>query len=1340
MGKNTYKKQALTTLAVCAMLYMFFVQSRIVMRPTGLDLAPMEVAYGYSNVTFGGTVYWDEGTTPVGSGTGVAIYINGSAASTTTTGANGTYSFTGLTIDPDDVVSVFVDGENEDGMLVAKFNEAELSDTSVTGMDIYEDRLLLRTSTTDLGITTTDLNTADGNASDADITAVYTIANSDVHLGNNKELLIYDSTTHVASGDIFTHDLDVRGTLTMGSGDITASGSFVVGSAGTITISGDTILTSIASNETFKTRTSSLGNVYIDNGLYAYFRFDEGSGLNASGATLNTSTGGSLMNGASWITTHSGTTLFYNPHSIDLDGTDDYISYGDAFDMTTSVNRTYATWVKRNSSTTDDVIFSKKSTVGSGNIGYELYIDDSSDQLIFEVADGSNTYSITSDSTITDTSWHHIGVTWNPVNTDDSNIFIDGSIDVSAKTGSLNPASANYTNALSFIIGSDANETDPFHGSIDDFRIYSRTMTGAEMSVLSAGNASTGLGKYTLTSDLDVNGDLGIYGGTLDVGSDYSITVSGDLSIYGTLSTNSGTVTLDGTSSQNLRGSTAFNALAATSTVTKTLTFESNTQQTVSGALTLNGAVNNHLSLRASYTGNSAMLIVEDSGATLLKHLNVKDNNASSGATLVCTEGCVDSLNNTNWVFDGDCQDGVVNTGEQCDDGNSDNTDSCPNDCQYAVCGDNVIEGGEQCEPPDSGQCLSNCLLRSAGGGGGKTFSAASSTSVKFSTKAPPEGCGNSIIQTDLEEECDDGLRNNGNGTCSYDCKILFCGDGKISSHIGEGCEPTVLSTENGVTEYEVVTCGETCSLPVISAQNTIIGGCQRQILPACIASSESSIAPEVENASCGNGVVEGGEECDEGGVCEGGTFTGSIWTNSASAETCRSGGGTPKPRSGDGCSDTCHTEFCGDGMIQVAGQDQKDGTADDEQCDNGSVCSNDAEKVCRTDSECGTGNTCEYDSIKNTGCSDSCKNVQGNPFTPVSTSSEAPEICGNGLVESLEQCDDGNTNNNDSCSNICTKNITEQAASTKAECGNAIVDFDEQCDNGDKNSDVIPDACRTNCTIAQCSDHVVDSHEQCDNGEGNSDYTSDTCRTNCRLPRCGDGVVDSGEQCDGSLHCTTQCTKIEQAEVCGNGVKEKSEQCDDGNILNGDGCNFICSIEDNKKTSAQSLVLDGDVVVVNPTEYANVLKFTGNNPCSILTIKGKNIKASLIREAAVRQRIPVVKNIDLAHAIYDNVDMGQQIAGDLCVTINTIKKNMKQVYQEPTQPSAPQQNNIPVVIQQPLPTIPTTQNYGFYNMAPIAQVIQGTAPAGDTGPATATLLISGIAGGVGWVRRRKRR
>ena len=426
--------------------------------------------------------------------------------------------------------------------------------------------------------------------------------------------------------------------------------------------------------------------------------------------------------------------------------------------------------------------------------------------------------------------------------------------------------------------------------------------------------------------------------------------------------------------------------------------------------------------------------------------------------------------------------------------------------------------------------------------------------------------------------------------------------------------------------------------------------------------------------------------------------------------------------------------------MIQVAGQDQKDGTGDDEQCDNGSVCSNDPEKLCRTDSECGIGNTCEYDVAKNYGCSDSCKNVQSNPFITDDTDTPT-ESCGNGIVESLEECDDGNSNNDDTCSNSCTRNNETETPTATAECGNGIVDFDEQCDNGDENSDVIPDACRTNCTFAQCSDHVIDSHEQCDNGEGNSDFISDSCRTNCRLPRCGDGVVDSGEECDGSLYCTASCTKKAQDPVCGNGIQEAKEQCDDGNSTNGDGCDSTCHTEVQKKAAAQSLVLDGDIVVVNPTEYANVLKFTGNDPCSILTIKGKDIKASLIREAAVRQKIPVVKNIDLAHAIYDHVNMGQQIGGDLCVTINTIKKNMKKVYQEPVKPSAPEEDSTPIVWpQQPLPSMPTTQNYGFYNNAPIAQVIQGNAPIGDTGPAAATLLISGIAGGVGWVRRRKRR
>ncbi|MBP7061910.1 DUF4215 domain-containing protein [Patescibacteria group bacterium] len=31
---------------------------------------------------------------------------------------------------------------------------------------------------------------------------------------------------------------------------------------------------------------------------------------------------------------------------------------------------------------------------------------------------------------------------------------------------------------------------------------------------------------------------------------------------------------------------------------------------------------------------------------------------------------------------------------------------------------------------------------------------------------------------------------------------------------------------------------------------------------------------------------------------------------------------------------------------------------------------------------------------------------------------------------------------------------------------------------------------------------------------------------------------------------------------VCGNGVPEANEQCDDGNLIDGDGCGSVCTID----------------------------------------------------------------------------------------------------------------------------------------------------------------------------------
>ena len=95
-----YKKQvitrALTVASIGAMFYLFLVQAHLALKPFPLRFDSMRVAYGYTNVTFSGTVYTDEGSTNIGANKTVAISINGAAAAATDeTDANGAYSISG---------------------------------------------------------------------------------------------------------------------------------------------------------------------------------------------------------------------------------------------------------------------------------------------------------------------------------------------------------------------------------------------------------------------------------------------------------------------------------------------------------------------------------------------------------------------------------------------------------------------------------------------------------------------------------------------------------------------------------------------------------------------------------------------------------------------------------------------------------------------------------------------------------------------------------------------------------------------------------------------------------------------------------------------------------------------------------------------------------------------------------------------------------------------------------------------------------------------------------------------------------------------------------------------
>jgi cysteine-rich repeat protein len=119
---------------------------------------------------------------------------------------------------------------------------------------------------------------------------------------------------------------------------------------------------------------------------------------------------------------------------------------------------------------------------------------------------------------------------------------------------------------------------------------------------------------------------------------------------------------------------------------------------------------------------------------------------------------------------------------------------------------------------------------------------------------------------------------------------------------------------------------------------------------------------------------------------------------------------------------------------------------------------------------------------------------------------------------------------------------------------------------DGERATGAIVSICPTG--IATCGDGaVVSVCEECDAGAANSDVVADACRTDCRAAFCGDGVVDSDEGCDdGNATSCDGCSDRCQPEIgtgCGDGLREPScEVCDDGNVVAGDGCSSSCTVE----------------------------------------------------------------------------------------------------------------------------------------------------------------------------------
>jgi cysteine-rich repeat protein len=140
------------------------------------------------------------------------------------------------------------------------------------------------------------------------------------------------------------------------------------------------------------------------------------------------------------------------------------------------------------------------------------------------------------------------------------------------------------------------------------------------------------------------------------------------------------------------------------------------------------------------------------------------------------------------------CGDGVVRVDtETCDDGNDDDTDGCKSNCALPSCGDGIVQPPEVCDDQngdDSDDCLSTCLLASCGDGflhaGFESCDDGNHDAGDDCTNAcQPARCGDGVVRRGLEG-CDDANTVD-DDFCDNLCQPPVCGDGRRAG--GEQCD-----------------------------------------------------------------------------------------------------------------------------------------------------------------------------------------------------------------------------------------------------------------------------------------------------------------------------------------------------------------------------------------------------------------------------------------------------------------------------------------------------------------------------------------------------------------------